>query len=237
MDMPTSAPAGSLIDRAVADSGLSRAEVLLDHPKYLHHAGSPWFLALTALGVVFGDIGTSPLYAFQVALTGLGHPAPTAAEVLGLVSLILWALMVMVSLKYVVFVLRADNDGEGGILALLSLVASDKIADSARIPVLVLLGVLGAALLYGDGVITPAISVLSAMEGLKLAAPGFQSFILPATLGILVGLFAIQYRGTTSIGRLFGPVMVLWFIVIGLLGAMNIWTAPEIVRAVNPMEA
>src|SRR3984885_10260805 len=119
MDMPANAPVGGLIDRAVADSGLSRAEVLLDHPKYLHHAGSPWFLALTALGVVFGDIGTSPLYAFQVALIGVGH-APAAADVLGIVSLILWALTMMVSLKYVIFVLRADNDGEGGILALLS---------------------------------------------------------------------------------------------------------------------
>src|SRR5271168_2458694 len=237
MDMPTSAPAGSLIDRAVADSGLSRAEVLLDHPKYLHHAGSPWFLALTALGVVFGDIGTSPLYAFQVALTGLGHPAPTAAEVLGLVSLILWALLLMVSLKYVVFVLRADNDGEGGILALLALVASDKIADSARIPVLVLLGVMGAALLYGDGVITPAISVLSAIEGLKLAAPSLSGLIVPLTLAILVALFAIQYRGTASIGRLFGPVMVIWFVVIAVLGLVNIWKAPAIVEALNPMEA
>src|SRR5271168_1641940 len=138
MDMPTSAPAGSLIDRAVADSGLSRAEVLLDHPAYVHHAGSPWFLALTALGVVFGDIGTSPLYAFQVALSGVGHPNPTAAEVTGIVSLILWALMAMVSLKYVIFVLRADNDGEGGILALLSLVTSGNVAGSARLSILIL---------------------------------------------------------------------------------------------------
>src|SRR5271168_2400959 len=133
MDMPSSAPAGSLIDRAVADSGLSRAEVLLDHPKYLHHAGSPWFLALTALGVVFGDIGTSPLYAFQVALAGVGH-SPVAADVLGIVSLILWALVLMVSLKYVTFILRADNDGEGGILALLSLVAANPVAKGTRLP-------------------------------------------------------------------------------------------------------
>src|SRR5258708_705220 len=120
MDMPASAPAGGLIDRAVA--GLGQPGAALDQAKYLHHAGSPWFLALTALGVVYGDIGTSPLYAFQVALTGLGHPVPSAAEVVGIVSLIFWALMAMVSLKYVIFVLRADNDGEGGILALLSLV-------------------------------------------------------------------------------------------------------------------
>src|SRR5271163_2304273 len=135
-----------LIDRSVTSLGFDHPEPVLDQAKYLHHTGSPWFLALTALGVVFGDIGTSPLYAFQVALTGIGHPVPTAADVLGIVSLILWALTVMVSLKYVVFILRADNDGEGGILALLSLVASDQIAKGARLSVLVLLGVIGASL-------------------------------------------------------------------------------------------
>jgi KUP system potassium uptake protein len=236
MDMPSSAPVG-LIDRSVADADASRPPLHLDHPKYLHHAGSPWFLALTALGVVYGDIGTSPLYAFQVALTGIGHPVPTAADVLGIVSLILWALMVMVSLKYVIFVLRADNDGEGGILALLSLVGADQVAKGARLPILVLLGVIGAALLYGDGVITPAISVLSAMEGLKLIAPGFEKFIVPVTLVILIGLFVIQRRGTESIGRLFGPVMVAWFVVIGVLGASNIWLAPTILQAINPLQA
>ncbi len=226
-----------LIDRSVTSLGFDHPESVLDRANYLQHAGSPWFLALTALGVVFGDIGTSPLYAFQVALSGLGHPAPTAADVLGIVSLILWALVVMVSLKYVVFILRADNDGEGGILALLSLVAADSVANGARLPVLVLLGVVGASLLYGDGVITPAISVLSAMEGLKLVAPGFESFILPATMAILVGLFVIQRHGTHSIGKLFGPIMVVWFVVIGVLGAANILIAPAILRAVNPAEA
>jgi KUP system potassium uptake protein len=203
----------------------------------LHDHGNPWFLALTALGVVYGDIGTSPLYAFQVALTGIGHPVPTATDVLGIVSLIFWALMVMVSLKYVVFVLRADNEGEGGILALLSLVGADRVANGAKLPGLVLLGVVGAALLYGDGVITPAISVLSAMEGLKLIAPAFQKFIVPVTMAILIGLFMIQRKGTESIGRLFGPVMVVWFVVIGVLGATNIWTAPAIIKAINPAEA
>ena len=226
-----------LIDRSVGGVGFGHPEPVLDQAKYLHHTGSPWFLALTALGVVFGDIGTSPLYAFQVALSGLGHAAPTPAEVTGIVSLILWALIAMVSLKYVVFILRADNEGEGGILALLSLVAADRVADGARLPLLVLLGVVGASLLYGDGVITPAISVLSAMEGLKLVAPGFEHFILPATLAILVGLFMIQRHGTGSIGKLFGPVMVAWFAVIGLLGAANIIAAPAILRAVNPLEA
>ncbi len=198
------------------------------------HKGSPFFLVLTAIGVVFGDIGTSPLYTLPVTLGATGHALPTASDVLGIVSLIFWALMAMVSLKYVVLVLRADNDGEGGILALLSLVASDRIANGPGIPILVLLGIAGAALLYGDGVITPAISVLSAMEGLKLITPAFEDFILPLTLAILIGLFMMQRRGTTSIGRLFGPVMVIWFLVIGLLGVINIWAAPEILKAVSP---
>jgi KUP system potassium uptake protein len=236
MDMPSGARASDLIDRAVMSAGADHSGSALEQANYLHHAGSPWFLALTALGVVFGDIGTSPLYAFQVALSGIGH-APTAADVLGIVSLILWALVVMVSLKYVTFILRADNDGEGGILALLSLVAADSVAKGARLPVLVLLGVIGASLLYGDGVITPAISVLSAMEGLKLIAPGFEILILPATIAILIALFMIQRHGTESIGRLFGPIMVVWFVVIGFLGAVNILSAPAILRAVNPAEA
>ena len=201
------------------------------------HKGSPFFLALTAIGIVFGDIGTSPLYTFSVTLSATGHPEPTAGDVLGIVSLIFWALMAMVSLKYVVLVLRADNDGEGGILALLALVASERIAKAPELPILVLLGVVGAALLYGDGVITPAISVLSAMEGLKLVTPDLEKFILPLTLAILIGLFMIQHRGTASIGRLFGPVMVTWFVVIGLLGAVNIWAAPEILKALSPGEA
>lgn len=237
MDLPSSAPVGGLIDRSATRVVPSQSEVAPDQAKYLHHAGSPWFLALTALGVVFGDIGTSPLYAFQVALTGVGHSPPAQADVLGIVSLILWALTVMVSLKYVVFVLRADNDGEGGILALLSLVAADQVANGARLPVLVLLGVIGASLLYGDGVITPAISVLSAMEGLKLVAPGFEHFVVPATIAVLIGLFVIQRYGTGSIGKLFGPIMVIWFVVIGGLGAANIWMAPAILRAVSPTEA
>src|SRR5471030_1644522 len=134
MAMPSNTLAGGSAGHSVASPG--PPEAVLDQPKYLHHAGSPWFLALTALGVVYGDIGTSPLYAFQVALTGIGHPIPTAADVLGIVSLIFWALMVMVSLKYVVFVLRADNEGEGGIMALLSLVGIGRAANGAKLPVL-----------------------------------------------------------------------------------------------------
>jgi KUP system potassium uptake protein len=202
-----------------------------------HHVGGIGFLALTALGVVFGDIGTSPLYAFSIALKATGDPVPRPAEVMGVVSLIFWALIVMVSVKYVQLVLRADNDGEGGILALMSLVEGDQLMAGLRISLPLILGIVGASLLYGDGVITPAISVLSAMEGLKLAAPGFQSFILPVTLAILVGLFAIQCQGTHRIGRLFGPVMVTWFLVIGVLGAANIAAAPGIVAALNPLAA
>jgi KUP system potassium uptake protein len=212
-----------------SDGGPSRGREL--------HKGSPFFLALTAIGIVFGDIGTSPLYTFSVTLSAAGNPEPTASDVLGIVSLIFWALMAMVSLKYVVLVLRADNDGEGGIFALLSLVSSERIAHAPELPILVLFGVAGAALLYGDGVITPAISVLSAMEGLKLVTPDFEKFILPLTLAILIGLFMIQRRGTATIGRLFGPVMVTWFIAIGLLGAVNIWAAPEILKALSPGEA
>jgi KUP system potassium uptake protein len=233
MNVPANVPE-SQGGRPVANSGA--AALAADQPAFVRHVGSPWFLALTALGVVFGDIGTSPLYAFQVALSGLGHANPTAAEVTGIVSLILWALMAMVSLKYVTFVLRADNDGEGGILALLSLVAG-KVANGAGLPILVLIGVIGASLLYGDGVITPAISVLSAMEGLKLVAPGFVHFIVPATIAILIGLFAIQRYGTARIGKLFGPIMVVWFAVMAMLGAANILSAPEILHAVNPLEA
>jgi KUP system potassium uptake protein len=201
----------------------------------LRHKANPWLLALTAIGVVFGDIGTSPLYTLSVTLSASGQPVPTAVDVLGIISLIFWALMAMVSLKYVVLVLRADNDGEGGILALLSLV--ERVTNGPRIPILVLLGIVGAALLYGDGIITPAISVLSAVEGLKLVTPALGDFVLPITLAILIGLFAMQRRGTASIGRLFGPVMVGWFAVIGLLGAVNIWAAPEILKALSPQEA
>jgi KUP system potassium uptake protein len=198
---------------------------------------SLWLLALTAIGIVYGDIGTSPLYAFSIALHATGNPIPTPGDVLGIISLIFWAIMAMVSLKYVVFVLRADNDGEGGILALLSLVEPDQPAGSARLPIIVMLGVAGAALLYGDGIITPAISVLSAMEGLKLATPAAGPFIVPITLAILVVLFVIQRHGTGTIGRFFGPVMVTWFVVIGGLGVINIWGEPGVIRAINPLEA
>jgi KUP system potassium uptake protein len=238
MDKPSRIPfsaQNSLLRTRQGDRG--RAEPYGNAPEGAQHSGNAWFLALTALGIVYGDIGTSPLYAFSVALNATGHSPPTTADVLGIVSLTFWALMIIVSLKYVALVLRADNDGEGGILALLSLVASDKIRNGAKLPIVVLLGVLGSAFLYGDGVITPAISVLSAMEGLKLAAPMVSNIIVPVTLAILVALFAIQSRGTESIGRLFGPIMVTWFIVIGLLGVIQICKAPGIAMALSPAQA
>lgn len=195
-------------------------------------------LSLAALGVVYGDIGTSPLYAVRECFHGT-HPHPaTPANILGVLSLIVWALIVIVSLKYLVFVLRADNRGEGGILALMSLLNpwGDEAQPSTR-PILVALGLFGAALLYGDGALTPAISVLSAIEGLKIATPLFQPYIIPITIVILILLFLIQHRGTARVGALFWPVMVIWFTVLALLGARGILMAPEVLRAFNPLHA
>jgi KUP system potassium uptake protein len=195
-------------------------------------------LALAALGIVFGDIGTSPLYAFRETFEGHGIPVDRA-NVLGVCSLILWSLILVVSIKYVLFVLRADNHGEGGILALTTLVVGrDASARSGKkVLALLMLGLFGMALLYGDGVITPAISVLSATEGLKVAAPGLKSAVLPLAVVILIGLFAIQKRGTGAVGRLFGPVMVVWFAVLAVLGLTEVAGNLSILEAVNPVHA
>jgi KUP system potassium uptake protein len=190
--------------------------------------------ALAALGVVFGDIGTSPLYAIQASLHSMGSGADRVG-VVGIVSLIFWALTLIVSLKYVTIVMNADNDGEGGILALVALVTGKD--RSGRLSALVVIGVVGAALLYGDGVITPAISVLSAMEGLKVAAPSVAPYVIPLTLVILFGLFAVQSRGTGDLGALFGPVMVLWFIAIAVIGVRGIIAEPSILKALDPRAA
>ena len=209
----------------------------LDADSHTHtHHGPWWVAALTALGIVFGDIGTSPLYALQVALKATGDATPTPEDVLGIVSLIFWALTLIVAFKYVAIVLRADNEGEGGILALLSLVIA-KGDVKRRLPILVLLGVAGAALLYGDGVITPAISVLSALEGIKVVAPALEPWVIPLTLVILIGLFLIQRRGTAEIGRLFGPIMCVWFVAISIFGLVSIIDSPEILRALDPRQA
>ncbi|MGB8840778.1 MAG: KUP/HAK/KT family potassium transporter [Aliidongia sp.] len=197
------------------------------------HSG-PWLVsAVTALGIVFGDIGTSPLYAFKVALAATGHAEPTRGDVLGILSLIVWALTIVVAVKYVLVVLSADNEGEGGILALLSLVVAGT-ARRRKLPFLILLGICGAGLLYGDGIITPAVSVLSAMEGLEVVAPRFEPWVLPVTIAILVGLFLIQRRGTAEIGKLFGPIMLVWFIVIGAFGICGIVRGPAVLLALDP---
>ena len=195
-------------------------------------------LSVAALGVVFGDIGTSPLYALRECFKPEYGLAPTPVNVLGVLSLIVWSLLLVVSLKYVVLVLRADDRGEGGILALLSLVVRGRPAHgSRRRVVLVVLGLLGAALLYGDGVITPAISVLSAVEGVTVTAPRLTPIIVPATLTILLLLFLVQHRGTAAVGRAFGPIMFVWFVTIGLLGAIGISRNPAVLAALAPAEA
>jgi KUP system potassium uptake protein len=197
-----------------------------------------YLLALTALGVVYGDIGTSPLYALRECFHHSTGIAPTRGNVLGILSLIVWSLILVVSVKYLGFVMRADNRGEGGILALLALVAPPRgERPRGRRMLLAAMGVFGAALLYGDGMITPAISVLGAIEGLNVATPVFEPFILPLSVAILVGLFVVQSRGTGTIGRLFGPVMVAWFLVIAALGAAAAAREPGVLLAVSPHHA
>ena len=195
-------------------------------------------LSLGALGIVYGDIGTSPLYSLRECFHGEHGIAPTHANVLGVLSLVFWVLIVTISIKYLIFVMRADNHGEGGILALMALVPSKlRIAGPGGHWVLVALGIFGASLLYGDGMITPAISVLSAVEGLRVATPFFNPYIIPITLVILFCLFLIQQRGTAGIGKLFGPVMILWFLLLGVLGVLWILRLPSVLAAVNPWHA
>jgi KUP system potassium uptake protein len=192
-------------------------------------------LSLTALGIVYGDIGTSPLYAMRECFHGPHAIAATPENVFGVMSLIFWALILIISLKYCVFVLRADNHGEGGILALTALATPIKVVSRSERTLLVVLGIFGAALLYGDGIITPAISVLGAVEGLNVATPLFAPYVVPVTVVIIIGLFLIQSRGTARVGRLFGPVMLVWFLVIALLGVSQIVRHPSVVGAFNPV--
>jgi KUP system potassium uptake protein len=200
-------------------------------------------LTLTALGVVYGDIGTSPLYALRECFFGSHAVAPTHENVLGVLSLVLHALLIVISIKYVALVMRADNQGEGGILALVALLPR---RDGARgesgspnpaRPVLIGLGIFGAALLYGDGMITPAISILGAIEGLQVATPVLNPWVVPISVTILVVLFVIQRHGTHRVGRLFGPVMIVWFVTIGILGLVWIARAPQVLAAVDPRHA
>jgi len=193
-------------------------------------------LALGAIGVVFGDIGTSPLYTMKETL-GTHGMTPTEPAVLGVLSLVFWALIMVVSLKYVTFVMRADNKGEGGIMALMAL-AQRSMSGSARARwVLAGFGIFGAALFYGDGVITPAISVLGAVEGLQVAAPGLGKYVVWIALAILLGMFAVQRHGTHKVGKAFAPVMTLWFVVLAVLGARQIIANPQVLYAINPLHA
>jgi KUP system potassium uptake protein len=198
-------------------------------------AGGPLAATVLAtLGVVYGDIGTSPLYALKECFSGPHGVPPTPLNVLGVLSLVTWSLILVVSVKYLVLMLRADNDGEGGILALMALA----VRVTGRAPhALLLLGLFGAALLYGDGMITPTISVLSAMEGLSIATPAFSRFVVPLTIVVLIVLFSIQRRGTEAIGAMFGPVTVVWFSVLAVLGGASLARSPEILVAVDPRHA
>jgi hypothetical protein len=192
-------------------------------------------LALGALGVVFGDIGTSPLYALQAVFAANDYALkPDEAGVYGVISLVFWAITIIVSVKYLTFIMRADNHGEGGIMALIALIQGVALKGRVAKAALVALGIFGAALFYGDGMITPAISVLSAVEGLQVAAPGLDSLVLPITLAVLTALFAIQRFGTRAVGRLFGPVMVVWFSVLAVAGLVEVAQNPEILRALSP---
>ncbi len=194
-------------------------------------------LTLAALGVVYGDIGTSPLYALRECFSPKYGILPTTANVYGILSLVVWALLLVVTVKYIIFILRADNRGEGGILALLALILQRESTPGIRRFLLIAVGLLGAALLYGDGMITPAISVLSAVEGLTIVSDGFQPVVVPLSVLILVGIFLGQRFGTALVGRIFGPVTLLWFIAIAALGLREIAQGPAILQAVNPWYA
>ncbi len=196
-------------------------------------------LSLGALGVVYGDIGTSPLYAFRECFGGSHKVDFTPDNVFGILSLIFWLLFIVVTLKYLTFVTRASNKGEGGTLSLLALAFPERIRRQAKgwQAGLVALGVFGAALLYGDGIITPAISVLSAVEGLKIATPAFEPYVVPITVLIIIGFFSFQKFGTAGVGKVFGPITLTWFITIGTLGAVKIISSPEVLMAVNPYYA
>src|SRR3954449_9472467 len=197
-----------------------------------HHGGAAVLLAAGALGVVFGDIGTSPLYALQATFTEA--VTPDRAGVYGVISLVFWAITMIVSIKYVTFIMRADNEGEGGIMALIARVQTVTLHARWAKMALIALGIFGASLFYGDGMITPAISVLSAVEGLKVASPGLATYVDEITIAIICVLFAIQRFGTGAVGRAFGPVMAVWFTILAIAGLASVVHHPGILRAVSP---
>ena len=216
-------------------SGASKSNSGAGHPSERKFSAG---LTLAALGIVFGDIGTSPLYALRECFSAPHGVALTEANILGVLSLVFWSLTLIVSLKYLLYVMRADNRGEGGVLALMALAQPHHALISAGSrQSLIFLGIFGAALLFGDGVITPAISVLSAMEGLTVAAPHFEAYVIPATVAILIALFMIQTKGTGKIGSFFGPIILVWFLAIGLLGLSALVTTPDVLRALSPLHA
>jgi KUP system potassium uptake protein len=216
---------------------------LTEDPAAIHHEREEptgrrlLSLSLLALGIVYGDIGTSPLYAMRECFYGSHPVALTPANVLGVLSLIFWSLVIVVMIKYHVYVLRFDNRGEGGILALMGLVGMDKSRGPAVRSMLIVLGVFGAALLYGDGMITPAISVLSAVEGLEIATPFFKPYVIPLTIIVLILLFFFQRRGTAGVGAVFGPIMLVWFSTLALMGIRGILWQPSVLFALNPIHA
>ena len=208
------------------------------HGEHSHSKTGTAALALGALGVVYGDIGTSPLYSFKESFTEKSHTMTVdTINVYGICSLAFWALVIIISIKYLLLVMRADNKGEGGILALTALVMPKRTKNVTKAGLLVSLGVFGTALLYGDGIITPAISVLSAVEGLEEVSPSFASWVLPIAVVILLGLFMVQSRGTGTVGKVFGPIMVVWFTTLALLGLSKIIPEPGIISSANPIYA
>jgi len=223
----TAAPTSAPVVPETAPPDPVSPEPAADHKKRL------LFLCLASLGIVYGDIGTSPLYALRECFYGQHGIPPTPANVIGVLSLILWSLLLIISVKYLILILRADNRGEGGILALATLV-TDVVK---RNKVFFILGLFGAALLYADGMITPAISVMSAVEGLNVATPLFERYVVPISIVILIALFLFQSRGTTGVGRVFGPVTILWFVMIAALGIQQIFRVPEVLSAINPLQA
>jgi KUP system potassium uptake protein len=218
--------------------GRNAQEGALDQPPSSDEPDQPFaLLALAVLGVVYGDIGTSPIYALRESFAGAHSLDLTRGNVLGVLSLVFWTLVLVVSLKYIVFMLRADNRGEGGIFALIALLQPDRPDQRSRRRLLILFGVLGACMLYGGAMITPAISVLSAIEGLGVAEPQLQGWVIPITLGVLVTLFTVQRYGTARVGEMFGPLTLIWFSVLAVLGLRGIVQEPEVLLALDPRHA